>query len=295
MGLDYHGLSFLRYVNRIAGGFGNTITLGRQEVHVRERIMKGLLGVDNVDFDGIYCEDLLRKYFGASKVESIDYSPYEHATYVHDMGVPLPESLKGQCDTVIDGGTLEHVFNIVQGFSNTSDLVRVGGQIIHILPANNHLGHGFWQMSPELFFSLYSEANGYAQTEVYLANFMNNRRWFKVKPPSDGQRVNAMSFSEMYVLVRTVKIAERAVAPDVQQSDYSHEWESSEVTEHVPAMVAKSGLKQKLMNLPFVSDHILLPIYYRLLRLSPSKHATGRNPGLDAVSINALVHEARAR
>ena len=223
-------------------------------------------------------------------VESIDYSSYERATHVHDMGTPIPDDLKGRYATIIDGGTLEHVFNIVQAFDNCADLIKPGGQIIHILPANNYLGHGFWQMSPELFFSLYSEANGFRDTEVYLATFMDNRSWYRVKPPHDGQRVNALSSGEMYILVRTVKALDRSAKVEVQQSDYVYEWQrGGDDEDAAPAGASRRGLKDMLLDVPVVSDRLLVPIYNRLLRMAPSKRVSGHNPGLDAVSIKALT------
>ena len=47
-----------------------------------------------------------------------------------------------------------------------SDLCKNGGTIIHSLPSNNNCGHGFWQFSPELFFSLYNEKNGFKNNEM---------------------------------------------------------------------------------------------------------------------------------
>jgi len=65
---------------------------------------------------------------------------------------------------------MEHVFNASQGLKNVTRLCAPGGQIIHSLPANNFCNHGFWQFSPELFFSLYSDKNGYSETEIFLAD-----------------------------------------------------------------------------------------------------------------------------
>ena len=36
-----------------------------------------------------YCEELLKEYFGANKVESGDNSAYEGATHIHNMNEPL--------------------------------------------------------------------------------------------------------------------------------------------------------------------------------------------------------------
>ena len=60
--------------------------------------------------DNRWCEPMLLKYFGARKVESIDNSTYEGATYIHDMNKVIPDKFHCSYDTVIDAGTLEHVF-----------------------------------------------------------------------------------------------------------------------------------------------------------------------------------------
>ncbi len=66
------------------------------------------------------------------------------------------------------------MFNIAQALENCVKLCKIGGQILQAVPANGECGHGFWQMSPELFFSLYSERNGFIETEVFIANLMEN-------------------------------------------------------------------------------------------------------------------------
>ena len=100
----------------------------------------------------------------------MDFSNYEGATILHDLNVKLKDGEMSKYDTVLDLGTLEHVYNISNALFNLSKLCKVGGQILHVLPANQMCGHGFWQISPELFFSLYSERNGYGQTRVYTAD-----------------------------------------------------------------------------------------------------------------------------
>ncbi|MGI9308537.1 MAG: hypothetical protein ACR2P6_04695, partial [Gammaproteobacteria bacterium] len=152
-----------------------------------------------------YCDNILLNYLGASSVDSVDNSDYQNASIVHDMNLPVPAKYEATYDTVIDGGVIEHIYNIPQALSNCSALCKPGGQIIHIAPANNFCGHGFWQISPELFFSLYSEENGYTNTEVYLADLTNLKTWFKVKPPSDGYRVDVHGKTPLYALVRTVR------------------------------------------------------------------------------------------
>jgi len=48
-------------------------------------------------------------------------------------------------DTLVNFGSLEHVYNAPQALLNVSELCRNGGQILHLLPGNNFCGHGFWR------------------------------------------------------------------------------------------------------------------------------------------------------
>ena len=83
-------------------------------------------------------------------------------------------NLNEKFDTIIDFGTSEHIFNVVENLSNISKFCKNNGIILHSLPANNNCGHGFWQFSPELFFSLYSENNGFSDTEfLFLIHTIN--------------------------------------------------------------------------------------------------------------------------
>lgn len=223
MGIDIHGLNFLKYVRKF-GPMGNIVTIGRQGVHIGERHAPRALGARTDIAEDQFAERLFLEFFGAETITALDHSPYQQAELIQDMNVPLAAGHHGRFDTVIDGGTLEHVFNLPQALMNCSLLCRPGGQIVHILPANNACGHGFWQFSPELFFSLYSAANGYARTEVYLVDTTDPTTWYKVRPPSSGRRANIVSVHEVYALVRTVRIGEAVRHDAIQQSDYIHEW-----------------------------------------------------------------------
>ena len=80
---------------------------------------------------------------GSASVRSIDYSGYEGADIVHDLNEPIPASLVESCDTVFDGGSIEHIFNLPIALANLMKLVRVGGTVLSVNGANNFLGHGF--------------------------------------------------------------------------------------------------------------------------------------------------------
>lgn len=220
MGIGIQELQFLANASQY-GDFGKTITIGRQGLHIQVHQGNHVLGVDNFELSP-YCEDMLIKYFGATSVDSIDYSNYEGASLTYDLNEPLPDL--GQYDTIIDCGTLEHVFNINQAFKNVSSLCKVGGQILHVLPANNNCGHGFWQFSPELFFGMYSVKNGYRDTKVFIGDTTDPSWFFELDIPNKDERHDIQHPNPVYVMARTVLNNKEFSHKNIQQIDYSYQW-----------------------------------------------------------------------
>lgn len=241
-----------------------------------------------------FCEPVLIKSLRASEVLSIDNSAFEGATYVHDMNLPTSIELTAKFDTIFDGGCLEHIFNAPQALQNVSRMCRKGGQILHALPANNFCGHGFWQFTPELFHSLYAEANGYSQTEVFIADVSRKDAWFKVAKPHDGRRINIHSSTPLYVLVRTVRAEDAFRHDSVQQSDYVHRWaqqgEAAKATTREPltrrlrrsrAVAALRDWLPKPMGRPA-----------KRWRAKASERLDDRNPGLTRTPIPSAPKRA---
>ena len=119
MGIDVHALKFLQF-SKNKKAFKNTVTIGRQELLLTESNVRKIIRTEQDYKIQNYCEDLLIKYMSATSVESIDSNDYESSTHIADMNEPLPQNLFGKYDTVIDGGTLEHIFNVPQAFKNCS-------------------------------------------------------------------------------------------------------------------------------------------------------------------------------
>lgn len=71
-----------------------------------------------------------------------------------DLGKPVPEKYYGVAGCVFDLGTLEHVFDIGEGFRNICRLLRPGGCVIHFSPITA-FNHGLWNVTPQLFFGFY--------------------------------------------------------------------------------------------------------------------------------------------
>lgn len=278
MGIDVHVLGFLRYERERGGDFGQTVMLGRQELHLTPlQVERAFAGTDGRRF-GRFAEELLEAELGATSVDSLDNSDFEGASVVHDLNVPLLDPL-GPFDVVLDLGTLEHVFDVRTALSNVSSLASVGGRIVHVLPGNQFCGHGFWQFAPELFFSLYTEGHGYTDTEVFVAELPREGHWWQVRRPVDGERVNLRGPVPMYVMCRTTKSRHDVDHRSVQQSDYVHVWEAGRTAGR------PSRLKDVLLRSPLAPPLWAGARRYRDLRFRWTSGVNGRNPHLTRVRV----------
>jgi SAM-dependent methyltransferase len=81
------------------------------------------------------------------------------ADIVLDLSQPLPLQYRNAFASVLNGGTLEHVFDLRQVMQNIHDATSVGGVMLHSCPLT-WLDHGFVNINPVLF-HLMAEANAY--------------------------------------------------------------------------------------------------------------------------------------
>jgi len=173
-----------------------------------------------------FAEPLLR-HLGAHSVDSLDASHFEGSTIVHDLNQPLPAGLAQQYSLVLDGGSLEHVFNFPQAIRNCMSAVAVGGHFIAVTPASNALGHGFYQFSPELYYRVLTPSNGF-QVDLILIRAIHSRaHWYALRDPVVvRQRVTMASPWPILMYVVAKRIADtEPFAQTPQQSDYAVAWE----------------------------------------------------------------------
>lgn len=281
MGIDIHAFNFLRYCQK-KKQFGNTLMLGRQENHIDKRVLSKL-DICKDRYDSKYSEGIFLEILSSTAIQALDYSDYEGAEIIADLTGEIPENFLDRYDTVFDGGVLEHVYDIPHALSNVSKLTRAGGQIIHVLPANNFCGHGFWQFSPELFFSLYSEENGYKDTEVFLADLTDASIWYRVIKPVAGKRTFSLSSQPLYALVRTTLSGCDFSHKDIQQSDYVHAWDGQS---KVGSSVSHKGSRKNKFTKKL--RRLLLP---KSVRLRQERSTTVWNPWLEIVEVDSLTRQ----
>ncbi len=132
----------------------------------------GIIDISDKDtwLDTIDSYDLFR-LLGFSQVHALDINDYEGADIIMDLASnEIPEEYSQKFDYILDGGTFEHVFDITNAFINTSKMLKIGGVIVHVVPADGWCNHGFYQFSPTSMIDFY-EANGFFVEECFLFGY----------------------------------------------------------------------------------------------------------------------------
>lgn len=94
----------------------------------------------------------------------VDIVPSRGCERTLDLNLPLPEDLVDQFDLVLDGGTIEHCFNIGQTMLNVAQSLKVGGFVIHANPLAM-FNHGFYNLNPTFYADFYQQ-NGFQLISV---------------------------------------------------------------------------------------------------------------------------------
>jgi hypothetical protein len=235
MGIDVNAVKFLLHARNTGARFDRVATIGRQSLLLTRYALAATLRSFGVPVAGDiistwfrsdppYAEPLL-ELLGATMLHAIDYSPYEGAQILHDMNTDVPEHLVGQYSLVLDGGSLEHVFNFPTAVRNCMTMTQLGGHFLAITPCNNYCGHGLYQFSPELYFRLFSPENGFERPRMYIVEDTQTAAWFEVIDPAVLTRravlINQRP-TNLYVMAR--RIGSVPIALSLQQSDYSSVW-----------------------------------------------------------------------
>lgn len=264
--------------------FSKLATLGHQKWYVMEHDMKKFnskygLNISNLEDYKFrdYADLFFEKVLGASSVMSIDNSQYQGVDILHDMNYPISTDYDKQFDVVIDGGVLEHIFNFPMAIKNCMRMVKVGGSIFITGPANNYLGHGFYQFSPELFFRIFQEKYGFEVVRVVLYDFpyvgaetSSRQIMYDVADPAQvHQRVCLVNSKPVIISVEARRISDKPIFEEFPiQSDYVELWDKYGKKE-LPVNTQqkntfKNSLRLLLQKLPRSIRHVVFGNIYKV-------------------------------
>lgn len=287
MGIDIHAFNFIKLQASLQP-LGSVLTIGRQSLSVDPTFIEKDLA-QSIERTG-YCEPVLLA-LNAERIDSLDFSDYEDASFVADLNRPI--SIETKFDTVIDSGSLEHVFDVAAAFRNTINLCKVDGRIFHFLPVNNLNGHGFWQFSSDLLYSIYSVQNGFAETEVYYASSLDPSYWYRMPDAKPGIRIEIVSLEPIILLSATRKVRD-VQNITIMQPFYVPAWSedhaSNKVTAKGKAFNIKSVAKRffvrrgRLINL-IRNFHLIIGL------MTGTSHYSLNNPRFKKIKVDTALRE----
>jgi len=237
MGIEQHSVAFLVHSGLQGVDFGQTATLGRQELRVAPQEMRRAFEsagrqaqeaqIARLTASDQKWVDPLLMDLGAEVVQALDISDYEGAALTWDLNTEIPQKFESRFSTVLEAGLLEHVFNFPVAIRNCMRMVETGGHLLLITPTNGESGHGFYQFSPELFFRTLSPRYGY-QVQEMLFRETGSRRgaWYHVQDPAEvGARAQFRTRHASYLFVIARRVGPvPPFEPPPLQSDYVQAW-----------------------------------------------------------------------
>ena len=213
----------------------NVMSLARQQIHIHPQIMYYLFQKHGINAPlhecGEYFEALF-KNMGYTVTDSIDNSAYENATIIHNLNLPLSvqDNQPSRYNYVLDGGTIEHIFNCPQVCENIINMMEVGGIYCSVTVNNNFSGHGIYQFSPEFFLSAFTPKYGMEVLELYLAEVNADReQWVDVKTFNgwrNNTQINTQNSVYIIAIIRKISVERESLLlnPPNQYSYESVDW-----------------------------------------------------------------------
>ena len=231
MGIDYEHLKYIEILIANEGRPQEVLFLGRQNIkdfskRASELIQRNYKSVNKKVPDRrevLYADMFMLDCGWTTKADTLDISNYEGANLIYDLNHRIDLGLT--YDLIVDGGTLEHIYNVPLALENISSLLKVGGRVLHFVPGNNQMGHGMYQFSPEFFSSVYSEKNGFLDTKIFLHDWSKKRKLYQVKTQNLGSRRVEIRSSGRLDLWCDTKKSQDTSTGEVQQSDYLLNWQ----------------------------------------------------------------------
>lgn len=111
------------------------------------------------NFRGSTFHDILTKNYGIDEIKILDLFD-SRADLQIDMNNPVNKEWHEYFNTVIDVGSIEHVFDTKQCLWNLFSLVQTGGHLMIVTPCKGYFRHGIHTFCPNTFASAF-QINGF--------------------------------------------------------------------------------------------------------------------------------------
>jgi SAM-dependent methyltransferase len=174
---------------------GSALSIGRQAVHLTPQEALALVEMEAKTIRSVeprqikldsdtrtsagprIADDAFFSLFSDASYDCLDVSSYEGANIVADLTQSLPVGLDARFDFILDGGTLDNIFDPAAAIRNISLMLRPGGRVVHHVRASRD--HNVYVAFALSWFHDFYAINDYADCQVYLIQW-NDRlhgRW----------------------------------------------------------------------------------------------------------------------
>ena len=196
---------------------------------------------------------------GFADYKAIDVND-KFGSLMMDLNLDLAEhyGFRDQFSLVTNNGTGEHVFNQYAVFKNVHDLCRPGGLMLHIMPFELYVNHGFYAYQPGLYFDL-AAANGYG---LALIGFANRQGRGVIGRAPDASNGSPLTQQQVLLDQREIPLADMRGKPDFKGTTARGWLESA-----VKRLIGSSKDKQP-------TSPVLSKALWRTMSLNPSRKIT---------------------
>jgi hypothetical protein len=284
MGLTGNHIRFVLYAQSQGATFGRVATIGRQQLHTDAGELADLLRRYGYHDRAEAAEQVIRRdhgyaeplfdLLGAEEARSFDASRFEGATDIHDFNQPLTSQHQQRFDVVLDSGSLEHVFHVTSALRNVMDMTALGGHVISIAPANNWLGHGFYQFSPEFFYRAFTEKNGFQILTLAFFEHVGDPAWVSIPDSASvGGRIEFCTSRPAMLALLAKRISlSTPFAETPQESDYAEIWSDRAIDVSLRTSTAVGDTRRLRPAIRRATPEILLRLYRAQRRVRARRH-----------------------
>jgi hypothetical protein len=229
----------------------------------------GLSNINNQSTNFIHA----KTFFNLIGIKDKDYYDvdkfiFDKPKILHDLEKPLNKKYNNFFNLIIDSGTIEHIFDIKSVMSNIVNITKVGGYVLEIIPTNNFLNHGFYQINPTFFYDFYI-ANGFKIIESYIVELRSNGYRFHDYNQKKFLTffVNPYSRLGTVFLVKKIKKVKQITTP----TQYAYQQELNKLNQKSKPVVFDKFTDFLRKMLPF-KYHSLFYIFWVMYKQLINKH-----------------------
>jgi len=168
-------------------------------------------------------------FMGVRNVEVLDVSKYEGASVVCDLSKPQPQ-LEGTTDVLIDGSSLDNIFDPATALRNLAGMLKPGGRLISNNVGSNHSCP--YVIPTPLWFFDYFVVNKFSRCDVYVVvRSIEGTNVLRIDPltMTHGKDSSWTPNIESQHTTHIIVIAERGLKSTHDKNPIQHQYRSEKV------------------------------------------------------------------